>query len=234
MRKLLVLFAALFVSTQAFATYFVVLKDGSQIRAKAKWTVINGKAIVPLETGGTMALDPKSIDVAKSEEVTKNGGAEVLAVEQTPSPTQPQQSSLGSEFKIHKLPSDSQTMAATSTAPTAPTGPTLNRDVFDRFEKAFENVGIFEHKLTPMGAHGLRAELVADNEDKVFNTLTATAFLMVRNAGIPGTEIDSVELFLKTTMGGSAGRFLMTRDDAALLDNKTMTAQEFFVRKVLY
>jgi hypothetical protein len=85
-----------------------------------------------------------------------------------------------------------------------------------------------------MGAHGLRAELVADNEDKVFNTLTATAFLMVRNAGIPGTQIDSVELFLKTTMGGSAGRFLMTRDDAAMLDNKSITAQEFFVRKVLY
>jgi hypothetical protein len=236
MRKLLILFAALFVSTQAFATYYVVLKDGSQIRAKAKWTIVNGKAIVPLETGGTMALDPKAIDVAKSEEVTKMGGASVLAVEQAPNAPAPQQSSLGSEFKLHKLPSETQatTIPATNTAPSTPAGQTLSRDVIDRFEKAYENVGIFEHTLTPTGAHSLRADLVADNEEKVFNVLSATAFLIVRNAGIPGAQVDSVEIFMKTTMGGSAGRFLMTRDDAAALDGKTITAPEYFVRKVLY
>src|SRR6266511_4004281 len=77
MRKLLILLGALLVSTQAFATYYVVLKDGSQIRARAKWTIVGGKAIVPLESGGMMTLDPNVIDVAKSEETTKMGGASV-------------------------------------------------------------------------------------------------------------------------------------------------------------
>ena len=236
MRKLLILFAALFVSTQAFATYFVVLKDGSQIRAKAKWTIVNGKAMVPLETGGTMALDPKSIDVAKSEQVTKMGGGEVLAVEQAPAEAQPQQSSLGAAFKLHKLPSETQstTTATTPVPPPTSGGPMLSADVISRFEKAYENVGIFEHTLTPTGPHSLRAELVADNEEKVFNVLSATAFLVVRNAGIPGAQVDSVEIFMKTTMGGSAGRFQMTRDDASTLDSKSITTQEYFVRKVLY
>lgn len=234
MRKLLVLLAALFVSSQAFATYFVVLKDGSQIRARAKWTIVNGKAIVPLETGGTMALDPKSIDVEKSELVTSNGGGSVLAVEQAPNAPSPQQSTLGGAFKLRKLPNEAQTTQQTTTAPATPTGPVLSRDVVDRFEKAFENVGVFEHTLTPTGPHSLRADLVTDNETKVFNVLSAASFLMVRNAGIAGAQVDSVELFLKTTMGGSAGRFEMSRDDAALIDNKTMTTQEYFVRKVLY
>jgi hypothetical protein len=110
----------------------------------------------------------------------------------------------------------------------------LSADVISRFEKAYENVGIFEHTLTPMGPHSLRAELTADSEDKVFNVLSATAFLVVRNAGIPGAQVDSVEIFMKTTMGGSAGRFLMSRDDASSLDNKSISAQEYFIRKVIY
>src|SRR6266849_11123151 len=80
MRKsLITLGAALLLSTQAFATYYVVLKDGTQYRAKAKWTVVNGKAIVALENGQTLQLDPTAIDVGKSEEVTKFGGGSVLA-----------------------------------------------------------------------------------------------------------------------------------------------------------
>src|SRR5437660_3323887 len=146
MRKLLTL-AALFVSTQAFATYFVVLKDGSQIRARAKWTIVSGKAIVPLENGGSMTLDPNQIDVAKSEETTKMGGGSVLAVEQGRGPQKPQQSTLGSAFKLHKLPGDAaQTAPApvTGIPPIATTsGPLLSSEVLSKFERAYENVGIF-------------------------------------------------------------------------------------------
>ncbi|HUJ15846.1 MAG TPA: hypothetical protein VL284_18800 [Thermoanaerobaculia bacterium] len=236
MRKSLILLAALLVSTQAFATYFIVLKDGSQIRAKSKWTVVGGKAIVQLESGGTMALDPKSIDAAKSEETTKLGGASVLAVEQTQTaPAQQQPSTLGGAFKLRKLANEvpTTTAPATDTAPVA-SGPMLSPDVISRFEAAYENVGIFEHTLKPTGPHSLRAELTADNEEAVFNAISATSFLIVRNAGVSGAQVDSVELFMKTTTGGSAGRFQMNRDDAAALDNKSMTTQEYFVRKVLY
>jgi hypothetical protein len=237
MRKLLTILGALLVSTQAFATYFVVLKDGSQIRARAKWTVVGGKAIVPLENGGTMALDPSAIDVAKSEQTTKMGGGSVLAVEQSQTTPKAQQSTLGSAFKLHKLPGEAQQVTPSPVAitPAANTGgPLLSSEVLSKFERAYENVGIFEHTLTATGPHSLRADLTADSEEKVFNAISATSFLVVRNAGVSGAQVDVVELFMKTTTGGSSGRFQMSRDDATTLDNKNVTREEYFIRKVLY
>jgi hypothetical protein len=57
---------------------------------------------------------------------------------------------------------------------------------------------------------------------------------MVRNAGVDGVQIDMVEMFMKTTTGGSAGRFQMTRADAEALDKRTISQQDYFVQKVIY
>ena len=96
MRKWLIMFGvATLLAAPSFATYYVVLKDGSRYIAKAKWTVVNGKAMIALTNGSTISIDPNAIDVAKSEETTRMGGAEVLAVEGATQKTQPQQSSLG-------------------------------------------------------------------------------------------------------------------------------------------
>ena len=236
MRKsLITLGAALLLSTQAFATYFVVLKDGTQYRAKAKWTIVNGKAIVALENGQSLQLDPNAIDVARSEEATKFGGGSVLGQQQTQTaPTKQQQSGLGAAFKLRKLPGDQAPTTTNVPAPAPITGPVVSSEVLGKFEQAFENVGIFEHAITGTGVHSLRADLTVDSEEKVFNALTASAFLIVHNAGVPGAQVDMVELFMKTTVGQAAGRFQMTRADAQALDAKTMTPQDYFVRKVIY
>jgi len=239
MKKPLVAALAVLIATQTFAaSYWVVTKDGTRFEAKAKWTMVNGKATITLVNGNVMTLDPNTIDVAKSEEVTRLGGGSLFGVEQLPSSTS-KASALGSQIRLHKLPS-SQPAAAPAPAapsdmpqPSAP-GTGLGDDVVRKFERAFENVGIFEHKLMATGTASLRADLTADTEDKVFNTLTASAFLMMHNAGIPGVQIDSVDLFLKTTTGGAAGRFHITRDDAQALESKTMTPQAYFVLKVLF
>ena len=57
---------------------------------------------------------------------------------------------------------------------------------------------------------------------------------MVRNAGVVGAQVDMVELFMKTTTGGAAGRFQMSRLDAQTLDSKQMSREEYFIRKVIY
>jgi hypothetical protein len=242
MKKPFILAAlAVLIATQTFAaSYWVVTKDGTHYEAKAKWTTVNGKAMITLVSGTVISLDPGAIDVAKSEEVTRLGGGSLLGVEQLPATATSKASTLGSSIRLHTLPSSqpAATPAPAATAtdipkPSAP-GTGLGTDVIGRFERAFENVGIFEHKLVATGTNSLRADLTADNEDKVFNTLTATAFLMVKNAGIPGVQIDTVDLFLKTTTGEAAGRFHVTRDDAQALDAKTMTPQAYFVLKVLF
>jgi outer membrane lipoprotein SlyB len=85
MKKTLVLAVlAILTATQlaAASSYWVVMKDGTRYEARAKWTVANGKATMTLTNGSVLALDPSAIDAAKSEEVTRLGGGEVLGVEQ--------------------------------------------------------------------------------------------------------------------------------------------------------
>jgi hypothetical protein len=237
MKKILLLLAvALLVSPQLFA-YWVVLKDGSRYDAVDKPVISGSRATIKLKTGQTVVVAADAIDVAKSEEVTRLGGGELLGVEQRVAPTGKPASSLGSQIKLRRP--DQQQTAPAAVAPPPVTGPTLGADVVDKFERAYENVGIFEHKLTSTGPHALRAELTVDNEDKVFNTISATAFLIIKNAGLTGVTIDEVDLFMKMTNGGAAGRFQMTRDDANALyaggnaPDRTRL-QQYFVTKVLF
>jgi hypothetical protein len=236
-----------FVALPSFATYIVVLKDGTRYVAKSKWTVIKGKAIINLENGQSMQVDPSLIDVPRSEQMTKIGmaNANVIDLNTNDAPattsTRAQQPSLGSQFRLRKLPAEGQPAETTpaketpaTTAPTTPRSGTMPQEVLDKFELAMENVGVFDRKITPTGANSIRAELSVDTEDRVFNVISATSFLMVRNANVPGVRIDLVELYMKTSLGGAAGRFQMSRADAEAINNQTISQQEYFVRKVIY
>lgn len=249
MKKALTFAALTFVlAVPAFARYIVVLKDGTRYTAKAKWTVTNGKALVQLENGQSLQLDPALIDVAKSEQMTKIGLASANVLDLNPNVPQQapqQQPSLGSKIKLRqRAPQPAQpapaTTAATpsSVAPIAGAGsmPSL---VIEKFDRAFENVGIFEKTVKSTGARSLRADLTVDTEERVFNALSATSFLMVRNAGVDDAQIDMVELFMKTTTGGAAGRFQMSRADAEAIDKvspalRRGALQDYFIRKVIY
>lgn len=234
----------------ASATYIVVLKGGQQYKAKAKWTISNGKAIVQLENGQTLQLDPNDIDVAKSERTTKLGLGDVsmLETQAAPTPTnKPQAPSLGSQVKLRNLggttaapaPPKKSSYGAPSEVVVPVTGPKLSDEAIEKFDRAYENVGVFEKKLFATGPNSLRADLTTDNEDKVFNTISATSFLIVRNAGVANVRIDSVEIFMKTTTGGSAGRFKMSREEAEALEKIPAAQREpalhdYYIRKVMF
>jgi hypothetical protein len=237
-KKIMIVAAlAVVIAIPTFASSsWVVLKDGTRYEAKAKWTVVNGKAVLNLVNGSVLNLDPNAINVAKSEEMTRLGGGDLFGVEQIPATSTTKASQLGTSIKLRKLPPSQAATAAApaeATIPIAP-GTLLGSDVLSKFERAYENVGIFEHKLVATGPHSLRADLTADTEDKVFNTLSATAFLIVRNAGITGVQIDYADIFMKTTTGAAAGRFHLTHDEAQAIESKTITPQSYFVQKVLF
>jgi hypothetical protein len=244
MKKTLTLFALVsLMSVQAFATYWVVLRDGTKYKAKAKPAVTNGKALVMLESGSSLQLDAALIDFAKSDQQTKLGLGDATAFGEAapaPAPAKPAGPSLGSTIKLRKLPSQQAAPSPADTAPAAnapvaaPSGPAMSNEVIEKFVRAFENVGIFEHKVTSPAPNTIHADVTADTEEKVFNAISATAFLMVRNAGVQGAQVEMVELFMGTVTGGSSGRFRMTREDAQAIDNKALTREEYFVRKVLF
>lgn len=236
-----VVLAVLLAALQSFADYTVVLKDGTRYKAKAKWTVVNGKAIIQLTNGQSMQVDPSLIDVAKSEQITKLGVNANIVDLNTNMPAQnapsQQQPSLGETIRLRgrnaKTPAPATPAVSTAPAVTTGAGSPPPR-VLENFDKAYENVGIFEKTIKPTGARSLRAELTVDTEERVFNAISATSYLIMRNAGVDGAQIDMVELFMKTTTGGSAGRFQMTRGDADALDKKLISQQDYFVRKVIY
>ncbi|HYH09392.1 MAG TPA: hypothetical protein VEK11_20260 [Thermoanaerobaculia bacterium] len=243
MKKALTILAlATLCAAPSFAAYIVVLKDGTKYAAKQKWTVVNGKAIVQLENGQSLQLDPALIDVARSEQMTKVGmaNANILDLNANLPKAQPKaQPSLGSQIKLRQRPQQGTQPATPAVSQSAPppiangTG-TMSAQVIDKFQRAYENVGIFEHKVVGTSARGIRAELTVDTEERVFNAISATSFLMVRNAGVEGAQIEMVELFMKTTTGGAAGRFQMSREDAEALDKRTILQQDYFIRKVIY
>jgi len=247
MKKALLLFVlTTLVAVPSFAKYIVVLKDGTRYSAKAKWTVVNGRALVLLENGQSLQLDPALIDVPRSEQLTKIGmeNANVIdfnsgAATQTQTKQQP---SLGDAIKLRPRPQQAQqtqtapkpvTSAPSALAPISGSG-TMLPEVIEKFDRAYENVGVYEKKIVSSGASSIRAEMTVDTEDRVFMALSATSYLMVRNAGVDNARIDMVELFMKTTTGGSAGRFQMSRADAEALNNRTISQQDYFVRKVIY
>jgi hypothetical protein len=242
MKKTLTLFALVsLISVQAFATYWVVLRDGTKYKAKAKPVVTNGKALVMLESGSSLQLDVSLIDFPKSDQQTKLDLGNATAFGEAapaPAPAKPAGPSLGSTIKLRKLPSQQAPSPADTApavnAPVVASGPAMSNEVIEKFVRAFENVGIFEHKVTSPAPNTIHADVTADTEEKVFNAISATAFLMVRNAGVQGAQVEMVELFMGTVTGGSSGRFRMTREDATAIDNKVMTREEYFVRKVLF
>lgn len=230
--------AAVLVSLQAFASYYVVLKDGTIYKAKAKPAIANGKAVINLENGQSLLLDPNLIDNAKSEEQTRSGlgNAKIFGTDPAGTNTAPQQQKgLGSAIKLRQPanPQPNDVQQSVAPAPAPGTG-SMSTEVLEKFERAYENVGIYEHKVSSAGARAIRCELTADTEERVLNAISATSFLLVRNAGVGGAQIDTVELNMKTTTGGQAGKFQMNRADATALDNKTMTREEYFVRRVQF
>lgn len=244
MKKILLLALTMAVAIPSFATYIVVLRDGTRYSAKAKWTVVNGKALVLLENGQSLQLDPSLIDVPRSEQLTKIGMASANVIDLNPNagaqPQTKQAPSLGDTIKLRPRGTQAPAPAAAppkvtlnAPAPISGTG-TMSSEVIDKFDRAFENVGIFEKKITSSSATSIRAEMTVDTEDRVFNAISATSYLMVRNAGVESARIEMVELFMKTTTGGAAGRFQMNRADAEALNNRTISQQDYFVRKVIY
>ncbi len=242
--RFVVMFAALLVAAQAFAQYTVVMRDGTRYKAKAKYTIQNGKAIILLTNGQSLQVDPALIDAAKSEQLTKLGVDGKLLdlttnmpVSQVPA--QQQQEPLGGQIKLRQRSTGKVPTPDTSQAPVVAPPPnvvagTVPQRVLDNFDKSYENIGIFEKNIVSTGARSLRAELTVDTEERVFNAISATSYLIMRNAGVDGAVIDMVELFMKTTSGGSAGRFQMSRADADAMEKRLISQQDYFVRKVIY
>ncbi len=243
MRKILAisLLGAL-AGSAVLADYTVVLKDGRRLEARQKWTMVDGKAIVELKDGRRMSFELGMIDVPGSEAATRSGLGDAKVIEMAQpgqAPARTKQPSLGSIASIRKprqetpspapAPPSSRKSAAAPSEPAAVVG-TVDPVVAEKFNAAYENVGLFERKLSLAAEGRLRIDLMADTEDQVFKALSATAFVF---ANVP-SNYSGIDLFLRTVNGGSAGRFQLSKQDAAALANKQVEWYDYYVKNVIF
>ena len=119
MKKILVAAVVLLTAFESYAAYVVVMKDGTRYRAKAKWTVVKGKATFVLENGQSVSVDANLIDAKKSDEVTRlgMGDVSVLGVEQTPqTEAQAQAPSLGTAIRLRSRVPETATQQPSTTS----------------------------------------------------------------------------------------------------------------------
>ncbi len=237
MRILLAVMTTIFLALPAFAEYTIILKDGTTYRAQDKWKVVeNGQAVVTLVSGTQIKFDARLIDVHRTEETNRLGlgDARLIKVEDPAPASETPQRSLGSITTLKKddrdrNPAATENPQRAATAPSSPTGSRLGKEILGKFERAYDNVGLFGATVEPLNTNELKIAVTTNNEDEVFKAISATAFLV---ANLPG--IEQVTLLMSTLNGGSAGKFQMSRGDAKALSDKHINWQSYYVQKVIY
>lgn len=227
MKKLILAAVVSLFAMPLFATYTIFMKDGTVYKATKKWEVRNGQAIVTLENGTTLSFDPRLIDVETTEKQNALGlgDARLISTERAPA-QQSSETPLGSRVRIRPRGTSGDTPEGPSES--APAFPQLDREILNRFQRAYENMGLFGAGITQDGVGELTIRLSANSEDDVFKAISATSVLIDRTP-----EISKVHLLMATLTGGSAGKFEMTRQDADNLVEKRITWQAYFVQKVI-
>lgn len=229
MRRLLtIIVLALFVAIPAFAEYTIILRDGTTYKAIEKWKIVNGQALITLEGGTQITLNPRLIDTERTEQANELGlgDARLINVEETTT-TDQQQRSLGSvSIRRREAPTTQQ---QSSNQLTPQPGANVSNETISKFQRAYDNVGLFDASIDPLTDTKLKVSLTANNEDEVFKAISATAFLLANL-----NEVSDVQLLMSTLTGGSAGKFEMNRSDAKAITDKHIAWHSYYVQKVIY
>ncbi len=237
-RVFVALFAlAAFLITSPLLAYNVKLKDGSIIFARTKYEVKGKKAIITLQNGTVTSYDLSQIDIPGTDQYNKDNPGNVLVIDNTgdsqlavPLPTPNPTVSLQDVIRKKKVSLDTRSGRNTAAENAAAASMQVEASVDQAFRKVLDGAGISQYRLS--ASHGkIRFLATANNEETVFNTISATA-RAIADLAARGREI-SAEIVLTTSGGESGGTFEMTADQARLIVNGTVTVADYFLKNVV-
>jgi hypothetical protein len=244
------------------AAYTVVLKDGKQIIAKEKYRIENGKAIIVLPNGTRTAMDPREIDVRRTEEANRSNYGTAVVLD----PGNPRQTAPGSR-KPAQAPQDKTLADLITSRGAAPRDlPEIRRETprstpgagsktragfvdfsgvarkpYDHLEVAselqqfFRGQGIEDAEIYA-GTAGSRMliEITTNSEASVFRALAigSNALLHIRDRH--PNRVEAFELLLTTPERERAGQFVLTPDMASDLVSKKVDVASFFISNVQF
>jgi hypothetical protein len=242
----------------AAAAYTIILKDGSSLIAKQKYTVQNGRAIIVLLNGTETFVALDKIDIPRTDAANRGGLGTGVLIPGSPQdvgtvPAQiPRDQTLGDlinkkgagprEVPGTKRDKDQaaagrlmKTKAGYNDFSALARRPFPHADLTAALQQFFrgqgvEDVEIFEGTA---GDHPL-VEISANSEGSVFKALnSAAAGLLQIRASFPG-RVAAFDVLLTTQSRERAGQFVLTPEMAAELAAKKVEVAAFFVKNVQF
>lgn len=233
------LIAALWLCAAPIFAYVVVLKDGSKIFARGKYTVRGANAIITLENGNITQLPLTQVDVPGTDKYnTVNGGANVIDINTpqqqtiaTPHTTTTSQN-LGQfihshEQQLQQRAREEKAAQRVQAAPAPPSSPGTS-PLGTAAAAVLGPLNISRYKI----AAGPKIVFVTENEDQVFAAINGAARLMTSLSA--SGQAAALDVALQTPDGKDAGHFRMTSASVAPLLAGSTTVSQFFVENVIF
>ena len=249
--------AAAFLSALSAPAYLIILKDGTRIEAADK-PVEKGRNFLFKDKLGARKMiaiaevDPAKTDAANSENYRDAyilGDPAPMKKESETSAKAPSLSEFIRQTRKSDIPAPAPASTVNPNEPSTkqspersaqkvferPAGPApgnvLDPLVQDAFLRAYQSASVRGARITQGGAGTIRVQAVTDAEAVVFGALVGTA-RGLKEARTAGRLVDQVELYMATSAGENAGKFVITPEDADSLLNGTIPPAKFFVANV--
>lgn len=254
-RVAVILVAALILAAPLSAAYMIILKDGSQIEAREKYKVVNGRAVITLKNGTQTFVAADKIDVAKTEAYNKQYSGQVVL------PGDPQgpvavETPASRDRVLVDLANRSASPAPANRRQAAPEPATgkgvktlagyvdlasVPRREFTYLEISSEIVQFFrsqgvEDLAIYAGTKPDRPliEIVAGSEGSVFKALAVAANALLHVRDRFGGKVGAFELLLATPARERAGQFVLDQQMATDLVAKNVDVTTFYVSNVQF
>ena len=243
MKKLMIVLALLAFASSAQATYVVVLRNGARVVARDKYEVKGNTVVVTLKNGTYTSIPLAQVDVAATDKLNAQRLGDATPLDwvdaATPTPTPRPTPSVATLGKIIPGLARPENDAA---RPTPTPGITLrdteypDKQVERTFEEGLERYHLYLYR-TSLGTEPryLFIEVRVNGQAEVIKALQAiTSTYHVLNESAPDRAPERVELQMLNEGGKEAGLFRLAPADAAELATAKTTAEEFFIRKVIF
>ncbi len=230
--------------------YLIILKDGTRIEAAAKPVASGRNYLFHDKLGAQKMIAITEVDPARTEAANKEnyrdayilGDPEPMKKESDTSAKAPSLSEYIRQNRKSQIEAPPVSAPAVpGEAPAAPRGAGRNEAaapstvldpiVQDSFLRAYQTAAVRGTRLTPLAGGALRVQAVTDTETVVFGALVGTA-RGLKESRTAGRLVEKVELYMTTSAGENAGKFVLLPEDAEALLNGTVPPAKFFVANV--
>lgn len=221
----------------------VFLKNGSKVETREPYEVDDDEAVLVLTNGAVTRIPLADIDVERTAAVNRPGfgGAQVLEeVETEPVPVpQPQErrdtrtlSEVAAERDLQARRRNQPSAPREDVNPAAVRLPLAEAALRTYLGSLYATQDFSPELFEGAGIGTAVVRLTTDSEAAVFRGLVTTALALLQSDEDLAQPLSVLELEMRSSDGGHAGDFRITRERAEALRSRQISPQEFYVRYV--